>query len=82
MLSIELINLYSNMSALANYSAMSPVTPPATPPAAVISMLFASAAFIEHKNLVLETLDLAIGSHVTTDSVLTIWIHDQPFTSW
>lgn len=82
MLSTELINLHSNMSAPANHSAMSPVTPPAAPPAAVVSTLFAPAAFIEHKNLVLGTPGLATGSHVTTDSALTIWIHDQPFTSW
>lgn len=53
MLSTELINLYSNMSASANHSAMLPVRPPAIPPAAIVSTLFALAAFIEYKNLVL-----------------------------
>ena len=81
MLSTELINLYSNMSAPANYSAMSSVTPPAAPSAAVVSTLFVPAAFIEYKNLVLGTTGLATGSHVTTNSALTIWIHDQPFRS-
>ena len=72
MLSTELINLHSNMSAPANHSAMSPVTSPTVPPAAVISILFASAAFIEYKNLVLGISSLAIGSHVTTDNAFTI----------
>ena len=72
MLSTELINLHSNICALANPSAMSPVTPPTTPPAAIIFMLFALATFIKYKNLVLGTTGLAIGSHVTTDSAFTI----------
>lgn len=72
MLSTELINLHSNMSALANHSAMSPITPPAALPAAVISTLFALAAFIEYKNLVLGTPGLAIDSYVTRDSALPI----------
>ena len=72
MLSTELINLHSNMSALANHSEMSPVTPPATPLAVVVSTLFALGAFIEHKNLVLRTLGLITGSHITTDSALIL----------
>lgn len=72
MLSTKLINLYSNIFALANHSAMSPVTAPAAPLATVISTLFALAAFIKNKNLVLRTSGLAIGSHVTTDNALTI----------
>lgn len=51
MLSIKLINLYSNMSALANYSTILFVIPPAIPFAIffafVVSTLFAPAAFIE-----------------------------------
>lgn len=72
MLSTKLINLYSNIFALANYSAMSPVTPPAASPAAVVSMLFASAVFIKYKNLLLEIPGLATNSYVRTDSILTI----------
>lgn len=60
------------MFALANYSAMSHVTLFATLLAAVVSMFFVPAAFIEHKNLVLEILSLAPGSHVTTDNAFTI----------
>lgn len=52
MLSIELINLYCNMFALANHSTMSPVIPPTTLAAVVISTLFARSACIKHKNLV------------------------------
>lgn len=77
MLSTELINLYSNMSALANLSAMSPVIPPAP----VLSTLLAPAAFNKHKNLVLGTPGLATRSHVTNNSPFSIWIHNQPFTS-
>lgn len=72
MLSTELINLYSNMLALANHSAMSLITPPATSPVAIVSILFAPAAFIKHKNLVLGTTSLATGSHVTVDIAFTI----------
>ena len=76
MLSTELINLYRNISALANYFATSRVTPSVTRPAAssvlVVSTLFAPAAFIKNKNLVLETPSLATGSHITTDHILTI----------
>ena len=76
MLGKKLINLSSNMFALANYSAMSLVIPFATPlvipPALVIFTLFTLAAFIKYKNLVLETLILAIGSHMPTDSAFII----------
>lgn len=79
-MSIELINLYSNMSAQANYSVMLPITTPAGFSATVISTLFASSAFTENKNLILETPDLATGNYVITDSALNIWIYDQCFT--
>lgn len=76
MLNTELINLYSNMSAPANYSAMSPVTYPATLLAAVVFTLFAPVAFIKYKNLVLETPGLAINRYMTIDSAFIIWIYD------
>ena len=72
MLSTKLINLHSNMSAPANHSVMSPVTLSAASPATVVSTLFATTAFIKHKNLVLGTPGLAIGSYITTDSAFTI----------
>lgn len=76
MLNIELINLYSNMSTLANHSTMSPITPfitlPVTLPALVVSILFALTAFNKYKNLVLGTLSLEIGSHIIMDSAFTI----------
>lgn len=72
MLGKKLINLYSNMSALANHSAMLPVTPPAAPSATIVSTLFALVAFIKYKNLFLETPGLATGSHMTTDNALII----------
>lgn len=72
MLNIELINLYSNMSALANHYGISSVTPLAAFFVTVVSMLFASVAFIEYKNLVLGTPGLATGSYVTTDSAFII----------
>lgn len=79
-MSIELINLYNNMSASANYSTTSTVIAPATPsaafPAPVVSTLFALTTFNEYKNLVLGLLSLATGSHVTMDITLIIWIHD------
>ena len=66
MLSKKLINLHNNMSALVNYSAILLVTPLAAPyivpPAILVTMLFATAAFIEHKNPVLMTLGLATDS--------------------
>ena len=81
MLSIELINLYSNILAPANYFAISPVIPRATSPASGESILFAPAAFIKDQNLVLGILGLATDSNVTTNSGLTIWIYDQLFMS-
>ena len=81
MLSTMLINLYSNMSASANYSAILPITPPATFPATVVFTLFALATFIKYKNLFLETLGLTTGRHVTTNSALIISIYDYLFTS-
>lgn len=82
MLSTELINLHSNISASANHFTMLLITPPAALPAAVVSMLFALIVFIEHKNLVLETPGLATGSYVTTDNTFIICIYDQPSISW
>ena len=76
MLSTKLNNLYSNMLAFPNYFAMLSITLSAillaTFLAPIISMLFALAAFIENKNLVLRLLGLAIGSYVITDSVFNI----------
>ena len=56
MLNTELINLHSIMSA-----AISPVISSAS----TLSKVIALKAFTEYKNLVLETPDLAKGSHVT-----------------
>lgn len=72
MLSTKLINLHSNISVLANYFAMSPVISPIAPPTTIVSTLFALAAFIKYKNLVLGIPDLAIGSYMTTENILTI----------
>lgn len=72
MLSTELINLYNNIFALANYSAMLPVTLSTSFFAAIVSILFTLTAFIKHKNLVLETPSLATGSHVITESAFII----------
>ena len=70
------MNLYSNMFALANYFAMSPVTPSIP----VILILFALAVFYKYKNLVLGTPGLKIGSYVTINNIFTIIIYDQLFT--
>lgn len=84
MFSTELINLHINMCGLANYSVISLVILPAIPPAISLAFIvftfFALAAFIEYKNLFLKTLCLAIGSYMTLDNILTIWIYDYLFT--
>ena len=72
-MSIELINLHSMMSA-----AISPVTSSTS----VLFKVIASEAFTKHKNLVLETANLATGSHLTTDNAQTIWIYDKAFAFW
>ncbi len=58
-------------------SATLPIENPAIP-----SKFMAPAAFMEYRDLVLRTLDLATGSHVTMDSAIYIWVHEQPFSSW
>lgn len=50
-------------------------------PASVLSKVIAPKAFTEHKNLMLRSPDLAIGSHITTNNIFTIWIHEQTFVS-
>ena len=61
----------------------SPVTSPITSPALIPSKLIvAPIAFTDHQDLVLGILGLNTGSYVTTHSAKTIWVHEQPFTSW
>ena len=72
MSSTELINLHSIIS-----TAISPIISSAS----ILSKLIALKAFTEYKNLVLKTLGLAIGSHVTIDNAQTIWIYEQAFIS-
>lgn len=78
--SIELIFLHNNISTPANHSVISFIIPPATPftthSALVLSTLFIPTPFNEHKNLVPGTPSLAIGSHVTIDGIIIIWIYD------
>ncbi len=59
MSSIELINLYSMMSA-----AILSVTSSAS----VLSKMIGAKAFTEHKNLILETSGLAIGNYVAINN--------------
>ena len=59
--------------------ATSPVTSPALTPSKLIVAL---VAFTDHRDLVLGTPGLNAGSHVTTHVAETIWVHEQPFTSW
>ena len=73
MSSMELINLYSIISA-----AISPVTSFAS----ALSKVIVLETFIEYKNLMLGTPGPATGSHVTTGNPPIIWIHEQAFTSW
>ena len=68
MMSMELINLYSNMFATTNDSALLPITFP--PP--VIFMLIALTACNKHKNLVLGILSLKTSSHIIKNSEFTI----------
>ena len=63
MLSTELINLHGIM-----FAAILPVISFAS----ALSKVIAPEVFTEYKNLVLRTLGLAIGSHVTTDNAQTI----------
>ncbi len=63
-------------------STTSPVTSPAAPSKSLSKVIVAPAAFTEHRNLVLGTPGLATSSHVTTDSAISIWVHEQPFSSW
>ena len=63
--------------------ATSPVTSPVTSPAPTsFKLIVAPVAFTEHRDLVLGTPGLNAGSHVTTHIAETIWVHEQPFTSW
>lgn len=79
MLSIKLINLYSNIFALADYFAILPITTFIAIFffffATVISTLFASIAFNKYKNLVLKTLSLATDNYISTDSNFTLLIY-------
>ena len=63
MLSTELINLHSIM-----FAAISLVVSSAS----ALSKMIALKAFTKHKNLVLEILSLATGSHIITDNAQTI----------
>ena len=64
---------------LATSLVTSPVTSPTLTPTKFIVV---SVAFTEHRDLVLGTPGLNVGSHVTTHITKTIWVHEQPFTSW
>lgn len=72
MLSIKLIYLYSNIFALANHSAILPITFPANLLIIIIFKLFTLITFIEYQNLVLDTLGLAIGTHIIIENFFTI----------
>lgn len=41
------------------------------------SMIIAPKAFTDHQNLVLETADLTIYSHITTYIAIIIWIYKE-----
>ena len=58
-------------------------TSPVTSPAATLTKLtMALVAFTEHRDLVLATLGLNAGSHITTHIPKTIWVYKQPFILW
>ena len=63
MLNIELINLYSIISAIISSTISS---------ASILSKIITLKTFIKHKNLMLETPGLAINSHIATDNTQTI----------
>ena len=42
----------------------------------------APVAFTEYRDLVLGTPSLNTGNQVTTHVAKTIWLYEQPFTSW
>ena len=63
--------------------ATSSITSSITSPVPILSKLIvAQVAFTEYRDLVLGTLGLNAGSHVTTHIAETIWVYEQPFTSW
>lgn len=71
-LSIKLINLLNNISALANYSAMSPIRPLITFNAILKSILFASSLFIKNKNLVLGKSGLKTHIDMTPNNIFIV----------
>ena len=62
--------------------AISSFASPATLFKSVSKLIVALAAFTKYQDLVLRTLSLAINSHVSTNHVKTIWIHEQAFLLW
>ena len=62
--------------------ATSPITPVISPAPTPSKLIVAPVAFTDHRDLVLGTPGLNAGSHVTTHVAETIWVHEQPFTSW
>ena len=66
------------MSTSAN-TASSPVKSPAPTPS---TLIVASKAFTEHRNLVLGTADLTGGSDITMHIAKTIQVHGQTFILW
>lgn len=78
----KIINLHKNISAIANYSAMSSIILFATTFFFLVYMLLILAVFIKHNNLILKILSIKTGSHMTMDSAYTIWIYDQFFPFW
>ena len=60
------------------------LAPPAPSPTLLPALLPSqrSMAFTEHRDLVLKSPGLNIGSHVIIHQAETIWIQEQPFTSY
>lgn len=68
MLNMELISLYSNISAIANLFAISLIIPSVL----ILFTLLAPIAFNKYKNLLLEISGLPIGNYVSTNSAFNI----------